>query len=301
MRLIHTIEGAHYRRWVNLIPSWLFPGSAQFLSGRRSAGIALFVLYLFLCAGLVAFLVHPKTAYSVVDLGPFHWFLLPFWLLIAGDSLRRSIPRLGFRGWGIFVAVCVGIPTVFALGVRTFLVQPFKVPTGAMQPTIMGNRKAADGSQILGDHIFVNKFTYRFSKPQRGDIIVFRTKGLPGVEQDTCHVKRLAGLPGETLGIDPPYLLVNEKRITAPAIFRRIAEGEDGLAGFCPATPMAAFPAPLASLSARLTLGPDEYLVLGDTTRNSLDGRYFGPVKRSAIIGKAFYIYAPADRKQRIE
>jgi signal peptidase I len=64
---------------------------------------------------------------------------------------------------------------------------------------------------------------------------------------------------------------------------------------------MPAFPAPLASPSARLTLGSDEYLVLGDNTRNSLDGRYFGPVKRSAIVGKVFYIYAPAGRKQRIE
>jgi signal peptidase I len=301
MKLIHTNEGTHYRRWINLIPSLLFPGSGQFLSGRKATGIVLFVLYLTLVVAMVAFLVHPKTVYSVVDMGPFNWFLVPFWLLIAGDSLRRPIPRLGFRGWGLFVAVCLGIPILLALGVRTFLVQPFKVPTGAMQPTIMGNRKAADGTQILGDHILVNKLAYRLTKPQRGDVVVFRTKGLPGVKQDTCYVKRLAGLPGETLGIDPPYLLVNDKRVTTPAIFRKIAEGKDGLSGFCPATAMPAFPAPLASPSARLTLGSDEYLVLGDNTRNSLDGRYFGPVKRSAIVGKVFYIYAPAGRKQRIE
>lgn len=301
MKLIHTREGTHYRRWINVISSLLFPGSAQFLSGRRAAGIALFVSYLSLLAGLIAFLVHPNTAYSVVDMDRVNWFLFPFWLLIAGDSLRRPIPRLGFRGWGVFVVVCLGIPIALAMGVRTFLVQPFKVPTGAMQPTIMGNRKAADGSQVLGDHIFVNKLTYRFSEPQRGDVVVFRTKGLPGIKQNTCYVKRLAGVPGETLGIDPPYLLVNEERVMAPAIFSRIAEGKDGFAGFCPAISMAAFPAPLASPSARLKLGPDEYLVLGDNTRNSLDGRYFGPVKRSAIVGKVFYIYAPADRKQRIE
>jgi signal peptidase I len=301
MKLIHTNERTHYRRWVNLVPSLLVPGSAQFLSGRRAAGVTLFVLYLVLIAGLIAFLVHPKTAYSVVDMDRVNWFLFPFWVLIAADSLRRPIPRLGFRGWGVFFVVCLGIPITLALGVRTFIVQPFKVPTGTMQPTIMGNRTAADGSQVLGDHIFVNKLTYRFSEPQRGDVVVFRTKGLPGVKQNTCYVKRLAGLPGETLGIDPPYLLVNDKRVTVPAIFGRIAEGKDGLAGFCPATAMPAFPAPLASPSARLTLGSDEYLVLGDNTRNSLDGRYFGPIKRSTIIGKAFYIYAPADRKRRIE
>lgn len=301
MRLIYTKEGTHYRRWVNLIPSLLFPGSAQFLSGRRPTGIALFVLYLALVVGLIAFLVHPKTAYSVVDMGPFDGLLFLFWLLIAGDSLRRPIPRIGFRGWGLFIAVFLGIPIMLVFVVRTFLVQPFKVPTGAMQPTIMGNRKAADGSQIVGDHICVNKLIYRFSKPQRGDVIVFRTKDLPLVNQDTCYVKRIAGLPGETLGIDPPYLLVNDKRVTAPAIFNTIAEGKNGFEGFRPAESSTAFSAPLASPAARLTLGPDEYLVLGDNIRNSLDGRYFGPVKRSAIIGKVFYVYAPADRKRRIE
>jgi signal peptidase I len=286
---------------VNLIPSLLFPGAAQFLSGRRATGITLFVLYLFLVAGLIAFLVHPKTAYSVVGMGPFDWFLLPFWLLIVGDSLRRPIPRLGLRGWGVFIGVCFGIPIMLALTVRTILVQPFKVPTGAMQPTIMGNRTDTGGNQIRGDHIFVNKLIYRHSEPQRGDVIVFRTKGIKSVQQDTCYVKRLAGLPGETVGIDPPYLLVNDKKVTEPAIFSKIAGETDGFSGFCPATPTPAFPAPLASVSARITLGPDEYLVLGDNTRNSLDGRYFGPIKRSAIIGKAFYIYAPADRKRRLE
>ena len=301
MKVIYTKDGTHYRRWVNLIPSLLFPGSAQFLSGRRPTGIALCVLYLVLVVGLVAFLVHPKTAYSVVDMGAFDWFLLPCWLLIAADSLRRPIPRLGSRCWGIFVVICIGILIMLALGVRAFLVQPFKVPTGAMQPTIMGNREDTDGNQILGDHIFVNKLVYRLSEPERGDVVVFRTKGIKSVKQDTCYVKRLAGLPGETVGIDPPYLLVNDRRVMEPAVFSRIAEGREGFSGFCPATALTAFPAPLASPSARITLGPDEYLVLGDNTRNSLDGRYFGPIKRSAIIGKAFYIYAPADRKRRIE
>jgi signal peptidase I len=142
---------------------------------------------------------------------------------------------------------------------------------------------------------------YRLSEPERGDVVVFRTKGIKSVKQDTYYVKRLAGLPGETVGIDPPYLLVNDRRVMEPSIFSKIAESKEGLSGYCPATASAAFPAPLATPSARITLGPDEYLVLGDNTRNSLDGRYFGPIKRSAIIGKAFYIYAPVNRKRRIE
>lgn len=300
MKLIYTREGRYYRRWVNLVLSLLLPGAAQFLSGRRAVGLSLFALYFALAAGVIAFLVHPATAYSFVNMGPFDWFLFPFRLLIAGDGLRRPIPRMRLRSWGILVAVYISIPIILVLGARTFLV-PFKVPTGTMQPTIMGNRTAPDGSPILGDHIFVNKLAYRSSEPQRGDVIAFRSKGLPMIEQDTYYIKRLAGLPGETLGIDPPYLLVNEEKVTQPEIFNRIAKKEDGFSGFYPAKVPPSYPAPLASPSARITLGPDEYLVLGNNTLNSLDGRYFGPIKRRAIIGKAFYIYAPADRKRRLD
>jgi len=300
MKLIHTNDGTHYRRWVNLIPSFFLPGSAQYLSGRKVRGIACFVFYILLFALLIGLLVHPNIPYSVVQMGPFNWFLFPFWLFIAGDSLRCPIPRLGLRSLGLFLIVFLGIPIMSILTVRAFLVQPFKVPTGAMQPTIMGNRNDAQGNPIIGDHILVNKFVYRFSDPHRGDVIAFKTKGIKSVKQDTCYVKRLVGLPGETVSIVPPYLVVNGIRVIEPAIFCRIAEGKDGFSGFCLAARSLASPT-LASQSDKMTLGPDEYLVLGDNTRNSFDGRYFGPIKRASIIGKAFYIYAPSERKRRIE
>lgn len=301
MKIFQTPDGMHYRRWVNFVPSFLLPGSAQFLSGRRTAGVAMFLLYIVLCATLLGILIHPKIGYSVVQMGPLGWVLFPAALLIAGESLRRPIPPLGFRRWGALLVVGLAIPILSALAIRAFLVQPFKIPTGAMEPTIMGNRTDAHGNQVLGDHLFVNKLIYRLSEPRRGDVVVFRTRGLPFVNQDTCYIKRIAGLPGETIGIDPPYLLVNDAKITEPAIFRKIAEEKNGFSGFCPAMPGSPLSAPLASPSARITLGPDEYLVLGDNTRSSLDGRYFGPIKRKAIMGKAVYIYAPADRKRKIE
>jgi len=301
MKLIHTNDDTHYRRWVNLIPSLLFPGSAQFLSGRKSAGIIWFVFYFLLVAGKLCVLTHPKTTYSIVQMGPFEWLLLPFWLFIAAESLRRPIPCLGFRGWAVYLVVCLGVPITLLCTVRAFLVQPFKVPDGSMQPTIMGNRKDTEGNPISGDHIFANKFIYRFSEPQRGDIIVFRTKGINAVKLDTYYVKRLAGLPGEKVSIEPPYLLINGNKVTEPGIFKKIAEGMSGGSGFCLAKPSLSFRIPLDSTSSTITLGPDEYLVLGDNTQNSFDGRYFGPIKRAAILGKAFYIYAPTDRKKRIE
>jgi signal peptidase I len=114
-------------------------------------------------------------------------------------------------------------------------------------------------------------------------------------------VKRIAGLPGETVSIDPPYLLVNGNRITTPDIFRKMEAGENGFSGFCLVSQNTSIPAFLKSSTDKITLGPDEYFVLGDNTMRSLDGRHFGPIKRNAIVGKAFYIYAPANRKRKIE
>ena len=160
----------------------------------------------------------------------------------------------------------------------------------------MGIHKDAAGNKIIGDHIFIDKFIYRFSAPQRGDVIVFKTQGIksPYVKPNEYFIKRLVCLPGETIGIEPPYIVVNGNKLTSPAIFKKIAESQDGYGGYCLA-------ASLNYPSNKITLGPDEYLVLGDNSQNSLDGRYYGPIKKEAIIGKAFYIYAPADRKRKIE
>lgn len=296
MNLIHTSDGKYYRRWVNLVFSFLLPGSAQFLSRRKAAGIAWFMFIFFLVFLMIGLLIHPKIPYSVLQREPFDWVLFTFGLLIAGDGLRRPIPIIGFRGWGLFLSICLGIAILPALAIRTFFVHPFKVPTSGMQPTIMGIRKDAAGNKTIGDHIFINKLIYRFSNPQRGDVIVFKTKGIesPYVRHDEYYVKRIVGLPSEIISIAPPYVVVNECKITSPTIFKKIAERGDGFSGYC-------FASLLNSPSDRITLGPDEYLVMGDNSRNSLDGRYFGPIKRIAIVGKAFYIYAPADRKRKIE
>jgi signal peptidase I len=303
MRLIHTSDGEHYRRWVNLIPSFLLPGSAQFLSGRRAAGVTWWSLSLVYNVLMFGYLIHPRSPYTIDAMGPFEWITFLLSLVIVADGFRRPMRRLRFKGWLLCACVCLGIVVVPLLSIRAWLVHPFKIPTGAMQPTIMGDRKDARGNQISGDRIFVNKLIYRFSAPQRGDVVVFRTDGIQStlVKPGTVYVKRLVGLPGETIRIDPPYVLVNDRRLTKPAIFRKIAEGKHGYGGYGLAISNAFVAAYLTTPADKMTLGPDEYLVMGDDTRRSLDGRFFGPIKRSAIIGKAFYIYAPANRKRRIE
>jgi signal peptidase I len=301
MSLLHTPDGRFYRRWVNVVASFILLGSAQFLAGRRAAGVSWWLFFILCEAAWVALKLHPKTPWSVLDGGLPDAGLLLVWLVVAGDGLRQPIARMGIRKWACFLLICEGIPLTFALAFRTFVATPFKVPTNAMAPTLKGVRKNAAGEEIPGDHVWVSRLAYRSHGPERGDIVVFKTTGLPMVQQGTYYVKRVVGLPGETVGIDAPYLTVDGKRVTDPPVFRRIAGKKGGFCGYVTAGLHPSKTFSLARPADRVTLGPGQYLVFGDNSTNSFDGRYFGPVPRRAILGRVVGIYAPADRKRMLE
>jgi signal peptidase I len=301
MKLLYSRDGGCYRRWVNLLPTLVLPGSAQFLSGRRLEGVGMGLLFAWVEAAWVTLLMHPKTPWSVLDAGPLNLLLLLFWSIVAGDGFRHPLPRMGVRKWGRYLLVCAGVPLAAALAFRAFVGQPFKLPSGAMSPTLKGIRKDAAGEACPGDHVWVSRLAYRAHEPQRGDVVVFRTEGLPLVQPNAYFVKRVVGLPGETVGIEPPYVTVNGRRVTEPPVFRRISGRKGGHCGYACAGRHPSKTFCLSLPSDTVTLGPTEYFVLGDNSTNSFDGRYYGPVQRDSIIGKAVYIYAPADRKRKVE
>lgn len=305
MKLFTTQDKKYYRRWVNILPSLLIPGSSQFLSGKRRAGIIWFVASILLGGVTVSLLLHPESSYNTES---FHWFNIIEWTFTIGlivDACRRPIPFNGARGIGKFfgtllvLIVAVVIP---ALMVKLFFVQNFKIPTGAMQPTIMGIIVDAEGNKKPGDQIIVNKTAYWNRTPQRGDIVVFKTAGIehPYVNRSAYYVKRIVGLPGETVSINPPNLVINGTPVVEPEIFRTISCGTNEYHGYTLAHQDAGGSF-LTSPEDSITLKDGEYLTLGDNSKNSLDGRYYGPIKKSSIIGKAVFIYAPADRKQWIK
>lgn len=155
---------------------------------------------------------------------------------------------------------------VLALGVRQFVAEARIVPTGSMEPTIQVN-----------DRLMIEKISYLFQLPQRGDIIVFqapeRALVLSGSTTHDAYLKRVIGLPGETVEIRDGKVRINGKALRE---------------GYIKAPP-------------NYVWGPsvvpeNEYLVLGDNRNGSLDGHVWGFLPESTIIGKAAVRFWPPNR-----
>ena len=162
-------------------------------------------------------------------------------------------------------AEAILVAILLALLIRTFVVQAFKIPSGSMIPTL-----------LVGDHILVNKFIYRFRDPGRGDVIVFKYP----VDEQRDFIKRVVAVGGDQLYIQERRMYINCQP-PAPAcrpVDDRWAYYEDRLGvgdeSFGP-----------------VTVPPGAYFVMGDNRHNSQDSRFWGTVKGEKIKGKAFVIY----------
>jgi signal peptidase I len=156
------------------------------------------------------------------------------------------------------------IAVLLALLIRTFVVQAFKIPSGSMIPTL-----------LVGDHILVNKFIYRFRDPARGDVVVFKYP----VEEHRDFIKRIIGIGGDEILVKDRQVYVN-------------CRPPDGACRPVP-EPWAYYEGPG---QAQETFGPfhvpaGAYFVMGDNRNNSQDSRYWGFVKRDKLKGQAFVIY----------
>jgi signal peptidase I len=143
------------------------------------------------------------------------------------------------------------------LGLRLFVFGPFLVYGSSMEPTFE-----------TGDYLIVDELTYKLEDPKRGDVIVLTP---PIQEKQTTHfIKRIVGLPGETI-------IVNGSNVTI--------KNKEHPEGFNISEPYVKFP---SDRQATYTLASDEYFVMGDNRAVSSDSRIWGPLKRSAITGRAF-------------
>jgi signal peptidase I len=162
----------------------------------------------------------------------------------------------------------------------------------------------AEGCMITGDHVFVNRFWLNFTGLKRGDIVVFLTDGIRDQFgqplRGRYYIKRLVGLPGDTLLIkDDGKLYVKEPGSSdfqvvdgsvAPA-FDRIYSGRGGYHGYVRNLAHSKY------LSEPFTIGEDQYLMLGDNSAHSQDSRFWGTVPRRNIVGRASLVWWPLSRR----
>jgi len=154
----------------------------------------------------------------------------------------------------------------------------------------------ASGSRKAGDHVVIDKLSYRFCAPERGDIVLFAGSrvGHPRIK-DGYYIRRIVGLPGERISIHPPYVMIDGKRLKEPPIFADIATGKNDYGGFRTTHPLRT-DVLLTKASDSVRLDSGQYWVLGDHADQSLDSRHYGPIPRDAIVGKVTKIYWPFDR-----
>ena len=173
-----------------------------------------------------------------------------------------------------------------------------------------------------GDHLFVDRLTYNFRKPGRGDIVVFETKGIPEemrdrfrIPADEFYIKRLVGLGGETLSLAQDYEVAGAPPYgTSVPVGHLVVNGKPLSASTPHFENLYSFSNPHArtnvlvyhdnqyyghalvqnlSPGSEFQVRPDGDFVMGDNTMNSLDSRYWGDFPATSIIGKSFFVYWP--------
>ncbi|HEY9668219.1 MAG TPA: signal peptidase I, partial [Coleofasciculaceae cyanobacterium] len=157
----------------------------------------------------------------------------------------------------------IALSGVLAFGIRTFVAEARYIPSGSMLPTLQ-----------INDRLIIDKLTYEFRDPQRGDIVVFSpTDELKRQNFKDAFIKRVIGLPGETVEVKDGQVLINGQSIR-----ERYIEDKPNYQ-FGP-----------------VKVPPDQYLVLGDNRNNSYDSHYWGFVPRNNIIGRAVIRFWPLNR-----
>ncbi len=181
----------------------------------------------------------------------------------------------------------VALALALALAIQAWLIKPYQIPSESMEPTL-----------DVGQRVLVNRFLYHFTDPGIGDIVVFHPPtgadkgtecGVPHSPRQACprptvtessqnFIKRIVAGPGDTLSIRNGHPVVNgvvktDEPYTMPC----------GSSGAC-------------NLPKPITIPPDYYFMMGDNRGASDDSRFWGPVPRKWIIGKAFATYWPPDR-----
>lgn len=186
------------------------------------------------------------------------------------------------------MAVIVALALGLALAIQAWIVKPYQIPSGSMEPTL-----------DIGQRVLVNRFIYHFKDPQPGDIVVFHPpagadrgsaecgvqpakgepcpKPTPG-ESSENFIKRIVAGPGDTLSIKEGHPVVNGVEKKDEPYINPCRSGS------------------ICNMPKTITIPPNYYFMMGDNRGASDDSRFWGPIPKEWIIGEAFATYWPPDR-----
>ncbi|MBE9127890.1 MULTISPECIES: signal peptidase I [unclassified Coleofasciculus] len=186
---------------------------------------------------------------------------------VQDQEPEKQLPQKVENPWveGIKTVILSGF---LAFGIRSFVAEARYIPSGSMEPTLQ-----------INDRLIIDKLSYNFRKPDRGDIVVFSpTDELRKQNFKDAFIKRVIGLPGDTVEVKGGRVYVNDQ-----ALRENYIEEEPNYY-FGP-----------------VKVPSDQYLVLGDNRNNSYDSHYWGYVPRDKIIGRAIVRFWPMNRVGEID
>jgi signal peptidase I len=183
--------------------------------------------------------------------------------------------------WAVTIVVAVGI----VLAVKAWIVNPYRIPSPSMEPTLHCARPEAYCEGSSSDRVLANRFIYHFRDPRRGEIVVFHA---PKAAKAACiggiFVKRIIGLPGDVWEERNGYTYIDGRRLLEPYVQASRRDNQTRTLADIP---------PVGTLHR---IPKDMYLMEGDNRAHSCDSRVWGLVPRKSIIGKVFLVYWPIGR-----
>ena len=201
--------------------------------------------------------------------------------------MAQSKQKKSATGSAIEFVTIIAVALGLALGIQAFIVKPYRIPSGSMEPTL-----------AIGQRVLVDRVSKHFTSFHRGDIVVFKPpKGADSEIQcgdpnkppdepcpkptpeksDTNFIKRIIGLPGDRLKVIKGHAYINGKELNEPYIRPDPS-------------------CPICTERREITIPPGHLFMMGDNRGESDDSRDWGPVPKGWIIGKAFFTYWPPHR-----